>query len=82
MRKSRTDYNVSLLRARVEQHITKHDGVRNFAKVLGVDPSYVTRLRQGKKKEPSDKILRKLKLTRMVVYADDGSNDVNHTHDQ
>lgn len=73
--KSRTDYNVALLKDRVNLHVKKHGGVRNCAKVFDVDPSYITRLRKGEKMEPSDSILRRLGLVKMVVYVDDGSNE-------
>jgi transcriptional regulator with XRE-family HTH domain len=53
------------------QFIQKHGNGTNAAKVLGVSRSYVSRLRYGSKVNPTDKILKKLGLIRIVEYKRD-----------
>jgi hypothetical protein len=57
----------AMLRERIEALTTKHGSLRAAARVLGVDPSYLLRLRDGSKTNPSDALLRKLKLRRVVT---------------
>jgi transcriptional regulator with XRE-family HTH domain len=55
--------------------IKKHGGTRTTARVLKVDPSYVSRLANGGKGNPSDEILKRLGLIRSISYVDDGKDD-------
>jgi len=56
------------LRRAVEAAIKRYGGVRPAARVLKVDAGYLVRLRNGDKCNPSDALLRKLKLRRVVTY--------------
>lgn len=47
--------------------VEKHGGVRAAARVIGTDPSYLSRIRTGKKWMPSDGLLRKLGLRRVIT---------------
>lgn len=42
--------------------------LRHMADMLGIDHTYLHRLRTGEKTEPSDEVLRKLGLRRVVYY--------------
>lgn len=42
--------------------------LRHMADQLGIDAGYLSRLRSGEKTEPSDEVLRKLGLRRVVYY--------------
>jgi transcriptional regulator with XRE-family HTH domain len=42
--------------------------LREMAAHLGIDHTYLHRLRTGEKTEPSDEVLRKLGLRRVVTY--------------
>lgn len=42
--------------------------LREMAGHLGIDHTYLHRLRTGEKTEPSDEVLRKLGLRRVVYY--------------
>jgi hypothetical protein len=52
----------------VQRLADKHGSLRAAARVLGVTPAYLCRLRQGAKIGPSDAFLRKLGLVREVTY--------------
>lgn len=46
----------------------RHGSLRAAARVLNLTPAYLCRLRQGVKTEPSETVLRKLGLRRVVRY--------------
>jgi len=46
----------------------QHGSLRAAARVLNVDAGYLSRLQTGEKNNPSDSLLRKLKLKRKVTY--------------
>jgi len=48
--------------------VDKHGSVRAAARVLGIDHAYLYRLKVGEKTDPSDALLKKLKLRRVVSY--------------
>lgn len=51
------------------QHLSKkHGSMRAVAKVLGIDHGYLSRLQAGKKLNPSDVVLKKLGLRRVVQF--------------
>lgn len=50
---------------RVRKLIAEHGGVRPAARALGIDPSYLVRLRDGTKDNPSDDTLARLGLERV-----------------
>lgn len=52
------------IRLKVEQH----GSLRAAAKVLGVSAPYLCRFRHGQKRNPSDRLLRRLGLVRKIVY--------------
>lgn len=56
------------LRDRIQQLADKHGGIRPAARVLKIDPSYLWRLYSGEKTEPSDAVLKKLRLVKVVTY--------------
>ncbi len=59
---------MSQLRARIQQLAKHHGSLRAAARVLEIDHGYLSRLQDGGKTEPSDDILRKLDLRRVVTY--------------
>ena len=56
------------LSERIDELADKHGGLRAVARVLEIDQAYLWRLRCGKKTEPSEAVLRKLGLRRIVRY--------------
>jgi hypothetical protein len=56
------------LQNRVAYHIDLHRGLRPAARVLNIDPSYLSRLLIGSKSNPSKSTLRKLKLRKVITY--------------
>lgn len=60
--------NAAQLQAAVQQAIDRHGGVRVAARALRIDHAYLYRLRSGEKSDPSDAVLRKLGLRRVVTY--------------
>ncbi len=59
---------MNLLRARIQELAKQHGSLRAAARVLDIDHGYLSRLQDGGKTEPSDDVLRKLDLRRMVTY--------------
>lgn len=59
---------VSLLRGRIQELAKQHGSLRAAARVLQIDHGYLSRLQDGEKTEPSDDVLRKLGLRRVVTY--------------
>ena len=58
------------LRERIEELIARHGSLRAAGRVLQIDPAYLSRLRSGEKNDPSDEVVRKLGLRRVVTYED------------
>lgn len=56
------------LQRRVSDLCQQAGGVRAAAKALGIDFGYLSRLANGTKTNPSDEVLRKLGLRRVVTY--------------
>lgn len=52
----------------VEALVAEHGSLRAAARAIGVDHAYLWRLLNGQKVDPSDELLRKLGLRRIVVY--------------
>lgn len=52
----------------IGQLIHRHGSLRAAARVLEISPAYLSRLFSGEKKDPSDAMLRKLRLRRVVTY--------------
>jgi hypothetical protein len=48
--------------------IKQHGGLRKASAAIGIDAPYLSRLRNGIKRNPSDEILRKLGIARQVSY--------------
>ena len=73
----RTNYNSILLqnRLRVQNQmramVKQVGGVRATAKIIGVDAGYISRLCNGGKFNPSDAILKRLGLVRVVSYIEE-----------
>ena len=65
-----------MLRDRIDSLVKQHGSIRAAARVLGVDHAYLWRLQTGTKNNPSDSLLRKLKLRRVVSisYMPSGAN--------
>jgi len=53
---------------RIQELADQHGSLRAAARVLKIDPGYLCRLMDGSKVQPSDAILRKLGLKRVVMY--------------
>lgn len=60
----------TLLQQRINELVDKHGSIRNAAAAVEVDHVYLFRLSTGERTEPSDDVLRKLKLRRVVTYID------------
>ena len=58
----------SMLQQRVKELAVHHGSIRAAARVLMVDHTYLYRLSNGEKDDPSDDLLRKMKLRRVVSY--------------
>ena len=56
------------LRDRIDWFVAVHLSLRRAARALRVDVGYLSRLRNGKMANPSDSLLRKLGLERVVSY--------------
>ena len=54
---------------RIEQLQKQHGGLRAAARAVGMSASYMIRLRDGEKIEPSMRLLQKLGLKKKVTYA-------------
>ena len=57
------------IRTRIQQLQREHGGLRAAARATGMSPSYMIRLRDGEKREPSEQVLAKLGLQKRVTYA-------------
>lgn len=62
------EHNAMTLCVRITQLVDKHGSLRAAAKVTGVNPQYLCRLKNGEKLNPSDDTLRRLGLKRHVYY--------------
>ncbi len=58
----------STLAERIDELSTVHGGLNQLAFALGIDKGYLSRLRHGGKSNPSDDVLKKLGLYRVVEY--------------
>jgi replicative DNA helicase len=61
---------MSKLRQRIQEISKQHGSLRAAARALEIDAGYLSRLQNGEKIEPSDDMLRKLNLRRIVTYID------------
>ncbi len=52
----------------VEDLQVHHGSIRSVARVLSLDSAYLCRLLSGEKVNPSDVVLRKLKIKKIVDY--------------
>lgn len=59
-----------MLQNRVIELIEAHGSVRAAAAEIEVDYTYLYRLSKGERKEPSEDVLKKLCLRRVVSYED------------
>ena len=59
---------MNILRARIQALAKQHGSLRAAARVLEIDAGYLSRLQGGLKVEPSEEVLRKLGLRRIVTY--------------
>lgn len=55
------------LKLRIEELAERHGSLRAAARVLQVDHVYLWRLKNGEKTEPSERLLKKLGLKRVVT---------------
>jgi len=67
--------------------VPQHGSLRAVARVLDVDPGYLSRLKSGDKGDPGEALLRRMKLRRVVWYeprrsATSGVTDAAKTSDQ
>lgn len=56
------------IRTRIQQLQREHGGLRAAARAAGMSASYMIRLRDGEKLEPSARLLQKLGLEKKVTY--------------
>lgn len=56
------------LQQRVKQLIAQHGTLRAAARAVSVEVSYLSRLEHGEKTNPSDDVLARLGLVRVVTY--------------
>lgn len=73
-----------VLRKRIAELIEQHGSLRAAARVLMVDPGYLSRLASGEKDDPGDDLLRRMKLRRVVAYertACTGADTARHGSD-
>lgn len=56
------------LAARIDMLLSKHGSLRVVGRVLEIDHAYLKRLRDGDKVNPSEAVLKKLGLKRIVTY--------------
>jgi len=65
------------LRDRIDELVLKHGTQRAVARVLKVDHGYLSRLRRGVVTMPSNGLLRRMKLRRIIYYvaADETAKD-------
>ena len=59
---------MTLLQKRIKELAKQHGSIRAAARVLEVDHAYLWRLVNTIKENPSDDLLRKLHLRRVVTY--------------
>ena len=57
-----------LLSSRIEELEDKYGGLRAAARALRSKPSYLSRLKSGERTNPSDAVLKKLGLKKVVFY--------------
>lgn len=58
----------STLGARISMLVDRHGSLRNVAKILDIDHAYLCRMQNGVKINPSEAVLKKLGLQRIVTY--------------
>lgn len=56
------------LKHRVQELIAEHGTLRGAARALQIDPGYLSRIERGEKGAPSDEVLRKMGLCRVVTF--------------
>ncbi len=57
-----------MLQERIQELIEQHGSLRAAARVLEVDPGYLSRLASGEKDDPGETLLRRMGLRRVVSY--------------
>lgn len=57
-----------MLAERINEFAKRHGSLHAAAKVLGVNVSYLTRLRNGEKTNPNARLLKKLGLKKVVKF--------------
>lgn len=62
------DKSYQLIQLNAGNLICKHGSVRAAARVLQIDAGYLCRLANGKARNPSDKVCKKLGLRKFVSY--------------
>ena len=61
------------IRERIIELEEEHNGLRSAAHEIGIDVAYLSRIKSGKKKNPSHGVLQKLGLTKIVTYERDNA---------
>ncbi len=56
------------LESRIEELIVHHGGLRAAARVLNINPGYLSRLKNNRKCSPSASLLRRMGLVRETCY--------------
>jgi hypothetical protein len=62
------DFGYTSLADRITALTDAHGSLRQLADALGEDAGYLSRLRSGEKDNPSDEVLQKLGLVKVVKY--------------
>jgi len=58
---------VATIKAACEKSIVQHGSIRKAAKALGIDHAYLFRLKTGEKTGPSEELIEKLGLYRVIT---------------
>lgn len=56
------------MQERIDELVLKHGTLRAVGRVLKVDPGYLSRLRRGIVTMPSNGLLRRMRLRRVIYY--------------
>ena len=57
----------------VDREIQKHGGLRPAARALEINPAYLWRLQKGEKRNPTAKVMRKLRVRKVEYFEHVGS---------
>lgn len=56
------------LQERIDDLIAQHGSLRAAARVIQIDPGYLSRLASGEKRDPGERTLRRMGLRKVTTY--------------